>query len=125
MLLRSLWVQVAAKLTQDILAAATEEDGQGGGIKIQSYHRAKLQRLQQHRREALMEKLQRDENLIRDALAVLRCPVGIPVHSRWPWTGLVPVLVIDSCICALCLTGHQGGDSQRWSWWWCWRGGCG
>ena len=68
-------IQAAAKITQDILAAATEEDGEGGGIKIQSYHRATLQRLQQHRREALMEKLQRDENLIRDALAVLRCQV--------------------------------------------------
>jgi len=68
--------QVASKVTQDILAAAAEEDGEGGGIEIQSCHRAKLQRLQLHRREALMGKLQRDENLIRDALTVLRCPVS-------------------------------------------------
>jgi hypothetical protein len=31
--------QVAAKVTQDILGAATEEDDAAGGIKIQSYHR--------------------------------------------------------------------------------------
>jgi hypothetical protein len=67
-------IQVTAKLTQDILGAATEEDGsEAGGIKIQSYHRASRFANGQ-RREALLRKLRRDESLVRDALAVLRCP---------------------------------------------------
>jgi len=66
-------IQVTAKLTQDILGAATDEDGEAGGIKIQSHHRAS-RFAQGQRREAALKKLKRDENLVRDALAVLRCP---------------------------------------------------
>lgn len=66
-------IQVTAKLTQDILGAATDEDGEAGGIKIQSYHRAS-RFTQGLRREAALRKLKRDENLIRDALTVLQCP---------------------------------------------------
>ena len=66
-------IQVTAKLTQDILGAATDEDGEAGGIKIQSFHRAS-RFAQGQRREAALRKLKRDENLVRDALAVLRCP---------------------------------------------------
>jgi hypothetical protein len=65
--------QVAARITQDILGAATDEDSEGGGIKILSHHRMHQQK--QGRREAMMQKLKRDESLLRDALAVLRSPV--------------------------------------------------
>lgn len=67
-------IQVTAKLTQDVLGAATDEDGsEAGSIQIQSYNRAS-RFAQGQRREALLRKLRRDESLVRDALAVLRCP---------------------------------------------------
>ncbi|GAB5032194.1 condensin-2 complex subunit d3 [Nannochloropsis oceanica] len=75
-------IQVTAKLTQDILGAATDEDGEAGGIKIQSYHRAS-RFAQGQRREAALKKLKRDENLVRDALAVLRCPDIKVAGGRW------------------------------------------
>ena len=65
-------IQVTAKITKDILAAAGDEESEGEGVKIRSHNRG-IVASDTRRREMLMTKLKRDEDLIRDSLCVLRC----------------------------------------------------
>merc|ERR1719450_610835 len=65
-------IQVTAKITKDILAAAGDEESEGEGVKIRSHNRG-IVASDTKRREMLMTKLKRDEDLIRDSLCVLRC----------------------------------------------------